>query len=67
MKEMKEILKPPFSLRFSGGEMIIGDDVKEGIFEAVIQGTDRRLLDIAYFSVDALNEKWERDFGKPTE
>jgi len=61
---LKELLKPPFLLK----DHYIYDSGKEYMAQISLTSfgwTKKLREELQQFVVQALNEKWERDFGKP--
>jgi len=67
MSELKELLKPPFFRHVTDNSFVF---VKDQESELLLAQSIRRLGEdgqrhIVDFAVEALNEKWERDFSEP--
>ncbi len=63
MKTLKELLKPPFKYDLSNCKLKLNNSGKKYLTIQCADKNDRNL--IVGFVEQALNEKWERQFGDP--
>ena len=65
MKELKDLLKPPFEWHHTGRESHL--EISDGVWLKAYDDNELKIdTKLLYFVQDALNEKWEGDFNQKT-